>query len=181
MMRDCIHQVIVTAHAGKFAAGQVIERQVNCAPASVARLRGHISLFEHLGSVDIGVVSAFRPAVLWLLRPPQKAIHGALRAIAIPQEQAEAEGCGLSSRSFQGCAQGPRADDPIGQIAVHRLAGEGVLCRVLRVPTYSADELVDKGEIFVHRPLPVSASDTIWSVTSANGNPAAAIIRGYRL
>src|ERR1700730_13488115 len=178
MMRDCIHQVIVTAHAGKFTGSQVIERQVNCAAPSVARLRGHISLFEHLSFVDIGVVSELRPAILWLLRPPQKAIHGALRAIAIPKEQAEAKGCGLSSRAFQGCAQGPRADDAIGQISVHRLAGESVPRRVLRVPTYSGYELVDKDKISVHRPFPVSASDTIRSITSASGNPAAAIILG---
>src|SRR4051794_27387971 len=181
MMGDSIHQVISTAHASKLTGGQVIERQVNGAAPTVARPRGHISLFEHLGSVDIGVVPELRPAILWLLRPPQKAIHGPLRAIAIPKEQAEAKGCGLSSSFLQACAQGPRTDDAIGQISVHRLAGEVVPCRVFRVPTYSHYELVDKDEISVHRPLAVRASDTMWSVTSASGNPAAAIILGYRL
>src|SRR5919198_2256903 len=141
MMRDCIHQVIVTAHASKLTGSQVIERQVNGAAPSVARLRSHISLFEHLGFVDIGVVSKLCPAILWLLRPAQKAIDGALRAIAIPEEEAEAKGCGLFARSFQGCAQGPRADDAIGEISVHRLAGEVVPRRVLRVPAYSGHEL----------------------------------------
>ena len=178
MMRGCIHQVKVTAHAGKLTGGQVIERQVNGAAPTMARLRRHISLFEHLGLGDIGVMSELRPAILGQLRPPQKAIHGALRAIAIPQEQAEAKRCGLSSRSFQGCAQGLRADDAIGEISVHRLAGEVVPRRVLRVPTDSGYELVDKDKISVHRPFGVSASDTIRSITSARGKPAAAIILG---
>src|SRR4051794_19039714 len=178
MMRDRIHQVIVTAHASKLAGSQVIEGQVNRAAPSVARLRGHIALLEHLGFVDIGVVSELRPAILLLLRPPQKAIHGALRAIAVPEEQAEANGSGFFARSFQGRAQGRRADDAIGQIPVHRLAGEVVPRRVLRVPAYAGDELVDEDEIAVHRPLSISASDTIRSITWASGHPAAAIIRG---
>ena len=37
---------------------------------------------------------------------------------------------------------------------------------------------LDEDEIGVHRPLGVSASDTIRSITSASGNPAAAIILG---
>src|SRR5687768_7675860 len=41
MVRDGIHQVIVTTHAGEFTGRQVIERQVNGAAPSVARLRGH--------------------------------------------------------------------------------------------------------------------------------------------
>src|SRR6478735_5638622 len=36
MMRDRIHQVIVTAHARKLAGRQVIERQVDGAPPAVA-------------------------------------------------------------------------------------------------------------------------------------------------
>src|SRR3954464_10120301 len=179
MMGDSIHQVISTAHASKLTGSQVIERQVNGAAPTVARPRGHISLFEHLGSVDIGVVPELRPAILWLLHPAQKAIHGALRAIAVPKEQAEAKGDGLCSHFFQCYAQGRRADDAIGQISVHRLAGEVVPRRVLRVPAYSGYELVDKDETLGHRPS--SASDTIRSITSASGNPAAAIILGYRL
>src|SRR5919106_273152 len=70
MMRDRIHQVIVTAHASKLTGSQVIERQVHRAAPGVAGLRGHVSLFEHLGLADVGVVSELRSTILWLLRPP---------------------------------------------------------------------------------------------------------------
>src|SRR5579859_3203317 len=110
---------MVAAHGGKFAGSQVIERQVNGAATAVARLGGHISFFEHLRPLDVRVVPSFRPVIHRLLRPAQEAIYGALRAIAVPEKQAEAEGCGLFSRAFKGCAQSPRADNPICRISVH--------------------------------------------------------------
>src|SRR5262249_12597059 len=175
VMRNRIHQVVLTAHRSKLTGGQVIERQVDGAAPAVTRPGGDISVREHLSPVHVRVVPDLRPAVLWLLCPAQEAIDGALRAITVQQKQAEAHGGGDFSSAFQGCTQRGRADDAIGQIAVHRFAGEVVPCRVLRIPAYSGYELVDKDEISVHRPLPVSASDTIRSITSASGNPAAAI------
>src|SRR5215218_6644268 len=44
MMRDRIHQVIVTAHTSKFTGRQVVKRQVDGAAPTVTRLHGHISL-----------------------------------------------------------------------------------------------------------------------------------------
>src|SRR5258708_20252866 len=107
---------MVTAHESKFTCSQVIERQVNGAAPTVARLSGHISFFKHLGSVNIRIVPQLRPAILRLLRPAQEAIYGALRAITVPKKQAEAKGCGLFSRSFQRSAQSPLTDNPIFQL-----------------------------------------------------------------
>src|SRR5438874_11548086 len=106
MMGDRIHQVMVTAHRSEFASGQMEERQVHAAASAVARLRGDVALLDHVGSVEVRVVPELRLAILRLLRPAQKAIDGALRAVAIPKEQAEAQGCGLFSSVLQGRAQG---------------------------------------------------------------------------
>jgi hypothetical protein len=169
---------MVPAHRSKFAGGQMVERQVNRAAPTVARLRGDISLCDDLEPVDVRIVPSFRPAVFRLLRPAQKAIHGALRAIPIPKKQAETKGPRLLSRASQGCAQRPLPNQSIGEIAVHRLAGEIVPCGVFRVPTDSGYEFVDKGKVLVHRHVSSNANDTIRSITSASGNPAAAIILG---
>src|SRR6266542_5644076 len=52
VMRNRIHQVVVTAHRSKLTGGQVIERQVDGAAPAVTRLGGDISVREHLGPVD---------------------------------------------------------------------------------------------------------------------------------
>src|SRR3954447_2657661 len=159
MMGNRIHEVVATAHRSELTTGQVEEGQVHAAAPAVARLRGDVALLDHLGSVDVRVVPELRCAVLRLLGPAQKAIDGALRAIAIPKEQAEAQGCGLFARVFQGCAQSLRADDAVRPIAVRRPAGEVVPGRVLGVPSDSGYELVDEEELTVHRRVP-SASTT---------------------
>src|SRR5258706_5736949 len=169
---------MVTAHERKFTCSQVIERQVNGAAPTVARLSGHISSFKHLGSVNIRIVPQLRPAILRLLRPAQEAIYGALRTITVPKKQAKAKGFGLFPRSFQGSAQGPRADNSICQISVHRLAGEVIPCGVLGIPAYPGYKLVHKDKVAFHRIFPVNVNVTIRSITSASGKPAAAIILG---
>src|SRR6185437_8879625 len=125
-MRDRVNQVVAPAHWGKLAGSKVIERQVNGAAPAVTRFDGHVSLFEHVGPADIRVVPWLRPAVLRLLRPAQEAVDGALRAVTVPQQQAKAKGGRLVTRPCQGCAQGPRAGNAVGQVPVDRLAGEVV-------------------------------------------------------
>jgi hypothetical protein len=169
---------MVTAHRGKFIGSQVIKRQVNRTSPTVARLGGYISFFKHLDSVNIRIVSWLRPAILRLFRPAQEAIYGTLRAVAVPEKQAEAKGRGLFSCSFQGGAQCPRADNSICHISVHRFAGEVVPGGVLGIPAYSGYDLVRKDKIIFHRPFPVNVNDTIRSITSPSGSPAAAIILG---
>src|SRR5712691_10671758 len=110
---------MVTAHGSKLTGSQVIERQVNGAAPTVARLSGHISFVKHLGSVNIRIVPQLRLAILRLLRPAQEAIYGALRAITVPKKQAKAKGFGLFPRSFQGCAQSPRTGNSVCQVPVH--------------------------------------------------------------
>src|SRR4030088_3207430 len=110
MVREWVPQLMVTAHGSKLAGSQVIERQVDGAAPGVARPGGHISLLEHLGSVDIRVVAQLLPDILRLFRPAQKAVHGALGAIPIPEQQAEAKGRRPFPRTLQGRAQSPRAD-----------------------------------------------------------------------
>jgi hypothetical protein len=169
---------VVTAHRRKFVGSQVIQRQVDRAAPTVARLRRYIALVHHLGAADIRVVPALRPAVLRLLYPTQKALHGPLRAVPIPKEQAEAERSGLVPRPLESSAHGRSADNPICRIPIDRSAGEVVPGRVLGVPADAGYELVDEDEAIVHRLLPVKASDTSRSISSGNGRPAAAIILG---
>src|SRR3954447_13828284 len=171
MMGNRIHEVMATAHRSELTTGQEEEGQVHAAAPAVARLRGDVAFLDHLGSVDVRVVPELRSAALRLLRPAQEAIDGALRAIAIPEEQAEAQGCGLFSRLFQGRAQRLRADDAVRLVAVHRPTGEVVPGRVLGVPSDSGHELIHEDELAVHRLPPVNGNDTIRSMTSASGSP----------
>ena len=57
---------MVAAHGSKLTGSQVIERQVDGAAPTVARLSSDLSLFQHIGSVNIRIVSQFRPAILRL-------------------------------------------------------------------------------------------------------------------
>src|SRR5919197_2978234 len=161
---------MVAPHWSQVSSGQMIEGQVNGATATVARSSCDVPPFEHLGSVDIGIVSWLRPAVLRLLRPANEAIHGTLRTIPIPEKQAKAKGCGPLPRSLQRSAQSPRANDSIRLVSVHRLAGKVVPRGVLGVPAYSGHELVYKDEILLHRPQPLNVDDTNRSITSVSGN-----------
>src|SRR5579859_889700 len=135
---------MVTTHRNKFTGRQMIERQVNRAAPAVARPGGHVTLLEHRWPVNVRIVPQFRPAVLWLLRPAQKAIYCALRAVTVPQKQTEANGRSLSSRFLQGSTQGPRADNSVYQVPVHRLAGEIIPGSILRIPANPGHELINK-------------------------------------
>lgn len=79
-------------HGSQLTGGKVIERQVHGAAPAVARLRGHISVLDHLRPVDARVVPQFRPAIFWLFGPADEAVDGALGAIPIPEKQPEATG-----------------------------------------------------------------------------------------
>src|ERR1700683_4549313 len=177
-MGSRVHQVVAAAHRSEITGSQLVQREVDGAAPAVARLGGHVPPFEHLRPVDVRVVPSFRAAVLRLSRPAQEEVDGALRTVAAPQEQAEAQGCGFFLGSVQGGAQGPGADDTVGVVAVHRLAGEVVPGGVLGIPPYAGDELVDEDEVAVHRAAPYRVSVTSRSMTSASGRPAAAIILG---
>ena len=85
---------------------------------------------------------------------------------------------GLFSRFFQGCAQSPRTDNSICHISAPPVPVKLSHSGVLSIPTYSGYKLVYKDKIIFHRLSPVNVNDTIRSITSANGNPAAAIILG---
>src|SRR4051794_9624933 len=108
---------MAAAHRTQVIGRQVEEREVNGAAAAVAGPSGHVSPLEHLAFLDVRVVASLCPAVLWLLGPPPKAIHSPLRAIAIPEQQAEAAGCSLLSRAVQRSAQSARADNPVGFVS----------------------------------------------------------------
>src|SRR5580692_4364535 len=95
-MGDRVHQVVEAAHGRQISGGKLVQRQVHGAAPAVTRLGGHIPPFEHLRPVDVRVVPSFRPAVLRLMGPVQEAVYGALRAVTVPQEQAEAQGRGFS-------------------------------------------------------------------------------------
>ncbi|CAM4300755.1 hypothetical protein KIPE111705_46955 [Kibdelosporangium persicum] len=175
---DGVHEVVVAAHGGEFAGGEVVEGEVDGAAAAVAGFGGDVAVGEHVGSGDVGVVPGFGAAVFGLLCPADEVVHGALGAVAVPEQQAVAEGFGFFLGVVQGGAQGCGADDPVGEVAVDGFAGEVVPGGVFGVPAQGGHDLVDEGEIVVHGHFPVRASDTVRSITSASGTPAAAIIRG---
>ena len=175
---DRIHQVVVTAHRDQLPGGQLIEREIDGASPAVARSRGHVTSFEHVGPFDVRIVPRLGEAVLRLFRPAYEAIHGALGAVTIPDEQAEAQRRSPLAHSLERDAQSSRPDDAVRLVAVHRLAGEVVPGGVLGIPPDSGDELVDEDEVLPHRRFPCNVSDTSRSITSARGKPAAAIIRG---
>src|SRR2546421_5290304 len=98
MMRYGIHHIVVAAHRHERPGGQLIERQVDGAAPGMARVRGYISLRNDVGPADVRIVPSSRPTIFRLLRPTQEALHGPLRAIPVPEQQAEAQGRGTVSR-----------------------------------------------------------------------------------
>src|SRR3954451_975772 len=105
-------------------------------------------------------------------------VDGSLRAVAVPEEEAEASGRRFALRAVQGRTQGAGTDDAVGEVPVHGLAGEVVPGRVLGIPPDAGHDVVDEDEAGLHRLVPHSAWETSRSITSDSGRPAAAIILG---
>ena len=135
-------------------------------------------VFKHLAPKE---VQRLGETIAKLKTIPRERVDGPLRAVAVPDEQAEPEGPRNVTGQQQGRAQRLRSDDPVGGVPVDRPAREVVPRRVLGVATDPGDGFVDEQPRPAHDDPSAIARATRRSMTSPSDQPAAAIIRGYRL
>ena len=134
VMRDRIHQIVVAAHGGEFAGGQVIERQVNGAAPAVARLRRHIALFEHLGSVrcsdSAAASSGHPPAVATSAESSPRRAAGGTRPRAAGRSRARPPSFALSP--------GPRTSALVPTIRFARYPSTGLPVKLSQVAYFAS-------------------------------------------